>query len=334
MQYFKSVDDYFCMETNERWEKEPTARGFIMRPSREYGAGTLEYMGDFPFYFWTVADYIFHKNYVCGNTLGERYIEIAENLGDSEQSIVHYQKKNEPHPVEPGLNCFVNFEKWTLFSSAPAGIRLVFTSLLIRESFFEEYGITLPDDFWERAPQVLNPDVLYIPEISSVLRQVAGKLESQPEALPIYLKAKAVETAALLIDYVYSRKSVAVRAISEDTRKKVSAARKILNENLKQPPIVMHLAELVGLNKNALQQAFRHCTGHSVGEYLRACRMEKALTMLKETELSIADIARHSGYQSPANFYHAFEKTFSMPPGEMRKLMLEENMVYSVDLKY
>lgn len=321
MQYFKSMDDIFRMDETGWWEREITPRGIKMSPVPQRGEGSLEYMGETDFFFWTVADYVYHKDYVSSTTLGERYIELGENTGDGERTITHYQTKDRQFPVEPGLNCFVNFNKWTLFSRAPAGLRLNFTSLVIREPFFDEYGITLPADFWERAPQVLNPDVLYIPEASSILRQVSGKLELQPVSLAVYLKAKAMEVAALLIEYVYSRKQAPVYRSGADIQGKIATAQEILAQSMAKPPVVTHLAELVGLNKNALQKGFRHCTGHSVAEYIRAKRMEKALELLREGILPIADVARLSGYQSPANFYKAFSKTFAMRPAEMRMLL-------------
>ncbi len=324
MQYFKSIDDIFHMDETGWWEREVTPRGIKMSPTPERGSGYLEYMGDTDFFFWTVSDYTYHKDYVSNTTIGERYIELGENIGDGERTIVHYQTKDRPYPVEPGLNCFVNFARWNLFTRAPAGLRLAFTSLLIREPFFEEYGVRLPADFWERAPQVLNPDVLYIPEVSSVLRQVRGKLELAPEALAVYLKAKAMEVAALLLEYVYSRQHAPVRQISAETQVKIAAAQNILAQNMEKPPVVTHLAELVGLNKNALQQGFRHCTGHSVAEYLRVQRMERALELLKNGNLPVMEIARQAGYHSPANFYNTFEKTFAMRPLEMRMLLQAE----------
>ncbi|MFV0361986.1 MAG: helix-turn-helix domain-containing protein [Suipraeoptans sp.] len=321
MQYFKSIDEIFRMNETGKWTKEITPRGIKMSPTAEYGEGSLEYMGDPRYFFWTAADHVYYKNYVCGTSIDERYIEIGENSGFERQTIEHYQTKDNVYPVEPGLNCYVNFTRWNYFSRAPVGLRLVYTSLLIRESFFSHYGITLPDDFWERAPQVLNPEVLYIPEVSSVMRQVSGKFNMQTETLPCYLKAKAMETAALLIDFVYSRKGISLPAVSAETKEKITAAQKIINENLVQPPMVNHLGELVGLNKNALQRGFRVCTGHSVGEYLRARRMDFALELLRNTEMNVAEIAKKSGYQSPANFYTAFEKTFAARPSEMRILL-------------
>lgn len=325
MLYFETIDDILHMDETGWWSKEITPRGIKMLPTPSQGAGEIEYMGEPEYFIWTVADYEYHQDYYCNSAFSERYIEIGDNLGDGKQTIVHYETEDKPYPVEPGLNCFVNFTRWNLFSKAPSGFRLVFTSLLLREAFFAHYGITLPEDFWERAPQVLNPDVLYIPEISTALRQVGGKLNLAPAALAVYQKAKAMEVAALLVEYVYSRKAATVPMKSADMRQKIAAAQKMLDQNLQEPPVVTHLAELVGLNKNALQRGFRHFTGHSVGEYLRARRMEKALELLRGPDMPVAEIARRSGYQSPANFYNAFTKTFAMRPGDMRALLMESS---------
>lgn len=324
MLVFRSMEDIFNMDHTGLWIKEMTSRGIKMSLAPGRGKGGFEYIGEQEHFVWSNADCTYAQDYVCCSNIGERYIEIGDNSNGGEHMVTHYQTRDTPFPVEPGLNCFVNFTRWNYFSRVSAGVRLNVSSLLIRETFFEAYGIALPEDFWELTPQILNPDVLYIPEVSAALGQIKNRLDMESTASLVYLKAKAIEVAALLIDYVYSRRETAVTALTPALKAKITAARQILDQNLLRPPMVNHLGELVGLNKNALQRGFRVCTGHSVGEYLRARRMEKALDLLRSTDMAVAEIAQASGYQSPANFYNAFEKTFSTRPGEMRMLMRED----------
>lgn len=308
------------MHQSGNWQFRETARGKIYSPAPHLGRGQLEYIGEFDHYCWVLADYQFVRDYVSRQTISEHYIEIAENTSSHADAIIHYETRQNLHPVERGLNCFVNTSKLSLFSRAKANIPLVYTDLLIRESFFTAYRISLPDDFWETAGPILNPAVLCIPEISSALRQAGSCTGMNDFAAAAYLKGKAIEIAALLVEYVCSHGHTEVIGISEEIKNKIAAAQDIIIQNLINPPVVVELADQVGLNKNKLQQGFRYCTGYTVAEYIRICRMEKALELLQDGTMTIAEVAARVGYQCAANFYKAFEKTFHVRPGEMRRL--------------
>jgi len=97
------------------------------------------------------------------------------------------------------------------------------------------------------------------------------------------------------------------------------AAQQLLHEDLAQPPDLASLARSVGTNARRLNEAFRHCTGATVFEYLREARMEQARRLLRETSLAIQVIASDLGYDNPANFATAFRVRFGLSPRDYRK---------------
>jgi len=50
-----------------------------------------------------------------------------------------------------------------------------------------------------------------------------------------------------------------------------------------------------------------------------AQRIQHALSLLKETDLSIEEIARHSGYTDPDYFARVVRKTVGVSPTEFRR---------------
>ena len=97
------------------------------------------------------------------------------------------------------------------------------------------------------------------------------------------------------------------------------AAQRLLHDNLAQPPDLAGLAKAVGTNARRLNEAFRHCAGATVFEYLREARMEQARRLLRETALAVQVIARDLGYDNPANFATAFRAHFGLSPRDYRK---------------
>lgn len=97
------------------------------------------------------------------------------------------------------------------------------------------------------------------------------------------------------------------------------SARAHLLRNLDCAPGIHELARLTGTNSKRLNAAFRYCADVTVFEYLREERMKEARKLLKNTSLSINDIAFHVGFSSSANFATAFRERFGMTPSAFRK---------------
>jgi len=54
--------------------------------------------------------------------------------------------------------------------------------------------------------------------------------------------------------------------------------------------------------------------------YRQYIRIESACTMLRNTTLSIAEIAYSCGFNTPSTFNRLFQDKIGMTPGEYRKL--------------
>ena len=82
------------------------------------------------------------------------------------------------------------------------------------------------------------------------------------------------------------------------------------------------LALEVGLNRNKLQFGFKKLYGHSIDEYRLKVRMRCASKLLKNTDKSIKEIARLTGYKNISSFSVAFKREFKLPPTQWRNNVL------------
>jgi AraC-like DNA-binding protein len=74
----------------------------------------------------------------------------------------------------------------------------------------------------------------------------------------------------------------------------------------------------IGLSRSAFSARFRELVGESPKRYLTRCRLAKAATLLHATDLSLATIARRTGYETEFSFSRAFKRTFGIAPGTYR----------------
>lgn len=73
------------------------------------------------------------------------------------------------------------------------------------------------------------------------------------------------------------------------------------------------------LNPTTLKKAFKTVYGTSLAAHIKEHRMEQAAKLLRETDLSIAEIAQAVGYDSQSKFTTAFKAFFQVLPREYRR---------------
>ena len=93
--------------------------------------------------------------------------------------------------------------------------------------------------------------------------------------------------------------------------------------------IKLHFAEDIALsdvaayanvNPNYLSGSFQKEMGISLREFITGERVDAAKSLLSETDLKVADIAKKVGIHDVQYFRHVFKKTTGMTPKEYRAL--------------
>jgi len=89
-------------------------------------------------------------------------------------------------------------------------------------------------------------------------------------------------------------------------------------ENLDKPLTVSQMAGKMFLSPDHFSRLFSAEMGISPGAYLRRLRLERARVLLRTTSLSVAEVARASGWQNPNQMAHAFRSAFGSTPSDYR----------------
>ncbi|MEO0688662.1 MAG: AraC family transcriptional regulator [Pseudomonadota bacterium] len=141
------------------------------------------------------------------------------------------------------------------------------------------------------------------------------------DLLAPYLDAKAQEMfCSILHDLGREDKSAEtnLNASVRDIRR-MSEAREILIQQFRSPPTIPSLARQVGVNQTKLKALFKATYGQTIHAFVQLQRMERALELLSETDLSVSQIGYEVGYEYPASFTHAFSKEFGYSPRQARR---------------
>ena len=92
----------------------------------------------------------------------------------------------------------------------------------------------------------------------------------------------------------------------------------VLDEQYKEPPAIVQLANEVGLSVSRLTHLFREEMGKSIQRYVQERRLTMAAALIVETHERISQIAYGVGFGDVSNFNHAFKRRFAMSPRQYR----------------
>jgi AraC-like DNA-binding protein len=98
----------------------------------------------------------------------------------------------------------------------------------------------------------------------------------------------------------------------------VRRAAAFIDAHAGRPVTVTEIAAAAGVTPRALQYAFRRHYGTTITGYLRRLRLERAHRQLQAADptagATVAQIARHWGWTSPASFAAAYRNHYQVPP--------------------
>ena len=96
--------------------------------------------------------------------------------------------------------------------------------------------------------------------------------------------------------------------------------RKVL-ESMEDDPAtsIQELATLVNLSSSRLGHLFKLQMGVDLSHFLANERLEKAAELLRQTELSVKQIADRVGYHHSSSFDRGFQNKFGVPPVDFRR---------------
>ena len=142
---------------------------------------------------------------------------------------------------------------------------------------------------------------------------------NQPEELKLsYQKIKTME----LLLYLGKTELTSSQRLSEYKTEQIRIIREIhdqLTLHMEQRITIEELSRKYLINPTTLKTAFKSIYGTSIAAHIKEHRMEQAAKMLRESEMSIAEIAKAVGYDSQSKFSIAFKSFFNVLPREYRK---------------
>lgn len=110
--------------------------------------------------------------------------------------------------------------------------------------------------------------------------------------------------------------SVAKSALKSQSIDRIYQARDILKTRLENPPSVVELARQIGVSDRTVRNGFQELFGTTIIGYSIALRLQQAEQLLREKQLSVAEVANLVGYSHLGYFAKVFKRQFGITPSE------------------
>jgi AraC family transcriptional regulator len=96
-------------------------------------------------------------------------------------------------------------------------------------------------------------------------------------------------------------------------------AKELMSANLEEDVSTAELAKECSLSVGHFARAFRHSTGVSPHQWLLRRRIDEAYGLLRDSRLSLAEIARACGFADQSHFTKAYTRRRGISPGAWRR---------------
>ena len=130
-----------------------------------------------------------------------------------------------------------------------------------------------------------------------------------------------VKTAELLL-YLCENESVGENRLTGYQSEQIETVRRVhahLTEHLDRRCTIEELSREFLMNPTTLKTLFKSVYGNSLAAHIKEHRIEEAARLLRETDLSVSEIARRVGYDSQSKFTTAFKSINQVLPSEYRR---------------
>jgi AraC-like DNA-binding protein len=144
------------------------------------------------------------------------------------------------------------------------------------------------------------------------------KADMLGKAAPVYCEAKILELLSLQTPNIPKVRQESTEIKTIDDKEKIYEARRVLISNLDQPLSLRNLAKVVGINEQKLKSGFKEIFGYPTFRYLTKYKMELAMQYLRDTQLSINQVALKLGYEHQSHFCRTFRIWHGITPRKAR----------------
>lgn len=131
---------------------------------------------------------------------------------------------------------------------------------------------------------------------------------------------------SFVVSDMVARQKISVGIIAGLNDPQLAPAIGQMHQSLGRDWGLVSLSALSGLSRTSFAQRFKEVVGEPPLTHLTRMRMAKSMTLLRQTPMSVDEVAKQCGYSSESAFYKAFKKIYGHSPRVAAKHLNKGNI--------
>lgn len=175
------------------------------------------------------------------------------------------------------------------------------------------------------------PDVTVVPDVYVVDRDrftSSGGAAAMDMVLHLIQAQHGREFAISVADqFTYSRireghdpQRNALNQRLRTANRNVIGAVELMESHLEDPIRPGDIAAMLGISLRELERCFKKSLKSTPGYYYRMLRLDKARSLLQQTDMTVLEVAVSCGFTSSAHFSRCYRERFGHPPSQNRRV--------------
>lgn len=295
-----------------------------------YGKGTIQIYNLLGNVMLLIYDFVFSEDIITVFDLAEDYFEIEYCIDG--YMYIEEEKAGDscfgPNTLSVSLSQDMKGRIKRCAGQKYQGVSITAIKHAL-PSYFGSAGIKVWHDTIENLGDQLRSEY-YLglntpPEIANIFLQIFN-CRLPVKSRTLFYESKVMEVFSLIVsDEMIKREKCDVIALNPYELQKIKEIPQMLMEQPFELPNLLSLAEKLVINPKKLTKGFKLVYGDTIFSYHRKFALNRAASMLLNTDHTINEIAYDSGYSSPSNFCAAFKKQYGVTPLKYRESSLLRN---------
>lgn len=306
------------------------SKGMVYDIKPEYGKGTIQIYSLMGNVMLLIYDFVFSENIVTVFDLTDNYFEIEHCI----DGCMHIEEEKAGYTCFSPNNLSLSLSqdmKGTI--KRCAGEKYQGVSITANRhalsSYFGSAGVSVWNDTIEKLGEQFRSEY-YLglntpPEIATAFMQIFNcRLPRKTRTL--FYESKVMETLSMIASKeVMKHEKYDLTALTSYELQKIKEIPQILLEHPFELPSILSLSKKLAINPKKLTKGFKLVYGDTIFSYHRKFSLQRASSMLLNTDKSINEIACEIGYSNSSNFCTAFKKQYGITPLKYRESSLLRN---------
>lgn len=170
-------------------------------------------------------------------------------------------------------------------------------------------------------PAWMNKNMRFISETNLHLNSSSNNIEADRSIFLLRVHSTFLELINFLISIVHQRKILELVGPKVAHNSKVMLAHEIahfLEQHVFEGITIQELSNKLNFHRTYVSKCFKEVYGISPKDFLSTIKINKARTLLQETEISIERLAQQLCFSSAGHFSSRFRSETSMTPSQFR----------------